>query len=107
MSITIESTEDGRPPAEHGRATVLHPVDRIMELLFGLLMALSFTGALSVAQSGRTEIREMFVAAFGCNLAWGIVDAVMYLIRTRSTAPSRSPCCARSGPRPTRRRAGR
>ena len=28
--------------------TILHPVDRIMELLFGLLMALSFTGALSV-----------------------------------------------------------
>jgi VIT1/CCC1 family predicted Fe2+/Mn2+ transporter len=83
VSVAIESIEDGRPPAGHGRATVLHPVDRIMELLFGLLMALSFTGALSVAQSGRTEIREMFVAAFGCNLAWGIVDAVMYLIRTQ------------------------
>ena len=74
---------DNHAPGEHGRAAILHPVDRIMELLFGLLMALSFTGALSVAQSGRTEIREMFVAALGCNLAWGIVDAVMYLIRTQ------------------------
>ena len=24
----------------------------------------------------------MFIAAFGCNLAWGLVDAVMYLVRT-------------------------
>ena len=53
-----------------------------MELLFGLLMALSFTGAVSVAESGREQLREMFIAALGCNLAWGLVDAVMYLIRT-------------------------
>jgi VIT1/CCC1 family predicted Fe2+/Mn2+ transporter len=53
-----------------------------MELLFGLLMTLSFTGALSVAESGHEQLREMFIAALGCNLAWGLVDAVMYLIRT-------------------------
>ena len=53
-----------------------------MEMLFGLLMALSFTGALSVAESGREELRDMFIAALGCNLAWGFVDGVMYLIRT-------------------------
>ena len=64
------------------REPVLNPVDRVMETLFGLLMALSFVGALSVADAGRTEVREMFVAALGCNLAWGLVDAVMYLIRT-------------------------
>ena len=64
------------------RAPVLDPVDRVSELIFGLLMALSFTGALSVAESGRAEIREMFIAALGCNLAWGLVDAVMYLVRT-------------------------
>jgi hypothetical protein len=69
-------------PAATTREAILHPVDRIMELLFGLLMALSFTGALSVAESGREDLREMFVAALGCNLAWGFVDAVMYLIRT-------------------------
>lgn len=64
------------------REPVLDPVDRISELIFGLLMALSFTGAVSVAESGRQEIRDMFVAALGCNLAWGLVDAVMYLVRT-------------------------
>lgn len=68
--------------SEEAREPVLSPVDRISELLFGLLMALSFTGAVSVAEGGRTQIQEMFVAAFGCNLAWGLVDAVMYLVRT-------------------------
>ena len=64
------------------REPVLSPVDRVSELLFGLFMALTFTGAVSVADAGREEIRGMFVAALGCNLAWGLVDAVMYLVRT-------------------------
>ena len=68
--------------AEAHREPVLSPVDRISELLFGLLMALSFVGAISVAEAGRAEIKEMFAAALGCNLAWGLVDAVMYLVRT-------------------------
>jgi hypothetical protein len=62
-------------------AEALSPVDRISEMLFGLLMALTFTGAVSVAESGKAEIRTMFIAALGCNLAWGLVDAVMYLVR--------------------------
>ena len=80
-SITTE-TSSGAGADERARGPVLHPVDRIMELLFGLLMALSFTGAMSVAQSGREEVRELFITALGCNLAWGLVDAVMYLVRT-------------------------
>jgi hypothetical protein len=71
---TSASTEPPREP-------VLSPVDRISEMLFGLLMALSFTGAVAVADTGQQEIRELFIAAFGCNLAWGIVDAVMYMVR--------------------------
>jgi len=61
---------------------VLSPVDRVSEMLFGLLMALTFTGAVSVAESGNAAIRTMFIAALGCNLAWGLVDAVMHLVRT-------------------------
>ena len=63
-------------------AEVLSPVDRVSEMLFGLLMALTFTGAVSVAESGNAAIRTMFLAALGCNLAWGLVDAVMHLVRT-------------------------
>lgn len=75
-------TESSKNEGEPAREPILSPVDRISEMLFGLLMALSFTGAVTVADTGQAEIRELFVAAFGCNLAWGIVDAVMYVVRT-------------------------
>ena len=61
---------------------VLDPVNRASEVIFGLLMALSFTGSLSVASAGHQEVRTMMLAALGCNLAWGIADAVMYLVGT-------------------------
>jgi VIT1/CCC1 family predicted Fe2+/Mn2+ transporter len=64
------------------RARVLDPIERVSEVIFGLLMALSFTGALSVATAGREEIRTVMFTALGCNLAWGLVDAVMYLVQT-------------------------
>ena len=64
------------------REPVLSVVDRVSELLFGLFMALTFVGAVSVTNVGQGEIRSMFAAALGCNLAWGLVDAVMYLVRT-------------------------
>ena len=51
-------------------------------MLFGLFMALTFVGAVSAAEPGREEIRKMLAAALGCNLAWGLADAVMYLVRT-------------------------
>lgn len=72
------STGDRPPSSPHRR--ILSPVERISEVLFGLIMVLSFTGSLSVASAGRDEVREMFVGAIGCNTAWGIVDAVMYLL---------------------------
>jgi len=80
----VQPSEDGESmaTAERPRDRVLNPLDRIMETLFGLLMALSFAGAVSVAEAGRADLRAMFAAALGCNLAWGLVDAVMYLIRT-------------------------
>ncbi|HRP27422.1 MAG TPA: VIT1/CCC1 transporter family protein [Burkholderiaceae bacterium] len=68
------------PIAATGRS-VLDPIDRISEVLFGLFMVLTFTGALSVLDSGRDEVRSMLVAAIGCNIAWGFVDAVMYVLR--------------------------
>jgi VIT1/CCC1 family predicted Fe2+/Mn2+ transporter len=63
------------------KARVLDPVDRVSEVIFGLLMALTFTGTISVATAAREEVRTMMAAALGCNLAWGLADAVMYLVR--------------------------
>jgi len=73
---------DTRTIDDESREPILSPVDRVSEMLFGLFMALTFTGAVSAATSGREEIRTMFITALGCNLAWGLVDAVMYLVRT-------------------------
>jgi hypothetical protein len=61
---------------------ILDPIDRISEVLFGLFMVLTFTGTLSVATAGRDDVRTMLIAAIGCNIAWGFVDAVMYILRT-------------------------
>ena len=59
---------------------VLEPIERISEVLFGLIMVLTFTCSFSVAESGRAEIRSMLLGALGCNLVWGIIDAIMYLM---------------------------
>jgi len=59
---------------------VLDPLERFSEIVFGLIMVLSFTCALSVAEAGREDVRAMFIGAIGCNLAWGIIDAAFYLI---------------------------
>ena len=58
---------------------VLDPIDRISEVWFGLIIVLTFTCSISVKNAGREEVMEMIVAAFGCNVAWGILDAFMYL----------------------------
>jgi len=45
-------------------------------------MALTFTCTTSIINSDRIEIRDMLISAIGCNIAWGMVDAVMYLLMT-------------------------
>jgi hypothetical protein len=69
-------------PRESVKSTppLLQPHERIAEVLFGLIMVLTFTGSLSVAEAGRHDVRMMLVGALGCNLAWGIIDAVFYLM---------------------------
>lgn len=59
---------------------VLEPVDRVSEVLFGLIMVMTFTGSLSVAEAGRDDIRAMLIGALGCNLAWGVIDGILYLM---------------------------
>lgn len=58
----------------------LESMERISEVLFGLIMVLTYTCSFSVAGAGREEVRTMLVGALGCNLAWGFIDAVFYLM---------------------------
>src|SRR6185295_10580271 len=57
----------------------LDPVDRLEEILFGLIMALGFTGAVRL---GLEEANNwaLFTGILGCNFAWAIVDGVMYVL---------------------------
>jgi VIT1/CCC1 family predicted Fe2+/Mn2+ transporter len=67
-------------PSAPASKRALDPHDRVAEVLFGLIMVLTFTGSISVAEAGRTEIRTMLIGALGCNLAWGIIDGILYLM---------------------------
>ena len=68
----------GEPAATSKR--VLEPGERVAEVLFGLIMVLTFTGSLSVAEAGRDDVRAMLIGALGCNIAWGIIDGILYLM---------------------------
>jgi hypothetical protein len=59
---------------------VLEPIERISEVLFGLIMVLTYTNTLSVLAADRAAVKTMPLGALGCNLAWGIIDAGMYLM---------------------------
>ena len=67
------------PVTQRGR--LLDPLDRVSEILFGLIMAVTIVGSLSIATAGHTEVRAVLIGALGCNIAWGLVDAVMYVLR--------------------------
>jgi len=70
------------PAAASGR--VLDPADRAAEILFGLIMVLTFTLSLGATDMGRADVAAVLLGALGCNLAWGLIDAAMYLMGTRA-----------------------
>jgi VIT1/CCC1 family predicted Fe2+/Mn2+ transporter len=67
-------------PASARRRLVefLDPTERFGEILFGLIMVLTFTlGAGLTVSEGPGVARELLIAAIGCNVAWGLIDGVM------------------------------
>lgn len=78
----------------------LDPAGRLGEVLFGLIMALGFTGAVRLGHE-EADNYALFVGIFGCNLAWAIVDGVMYVMtelfeRGRKARLAREVASARS-----------
>jgi hypothetical protein len=69
------------PEAERSeRKRILDPMDRIIEAIFGIVMVLTFTCTFSAVEATRADVRSMMLAAIGCNVAWGLVDGIMYLV---------------------------
>lgn len=59
----------------------LDPSESLLEILFGLVMALTMTaGARLLADPTTVVPIELMVALVGCNVAWGVIDAVFYLL---------------------------
>src|SRR5688572_21839714 len=59
----------------------LSPFERASESVFGILMAISVTAAFEITVGKDIDTRELMIAALGCNLAWGLIDAAMYLMQ--------------------------
>jgi len=69
-----------KPEPQSFAARHLDPASRLGEVLFGLIMVLTMTLTAEVALGGHADAREMLVATIGCNIAWGLIDAIMYLM---------------------------
>jgi VIT family protein len=68
-----------RTPYEH---RFVDPSTSLGELLFGLIMTLTFTlgAGIIIEDEGREGAKQLLIAFIGCNIAWGIIDGALYLV---------------------------
>jgi VIT1/CCC1 family predicted Fe2+/Mn2+ transporter len=60
----------------------LDPADRLEEVFCGLIMVLDFTLIAGVTTgSEKKGMHDLLFAALGCNIAWGIIDGSLYVMR--------------------------
>ncbi len=64
--------------------TYLGAEDILLEIIFGVLIVMTFTMAFKAADLANvpvsilsTSVNGLFVAAIGCTIAWGIIDAII------------------------------
>ena len=58
----------------------LDPGERLGEIVFGLIMVLTFTSTARATLGDEEGPRELLLAALGCNIAWGIIDGGMFIM---------------------------
>jgi hypothetical protein len=60
----------------------LDPSLSLPEVLFGLIMTLTFTlgAGIIIQDEGREGARQLLIALIGCNIAWGIIDGALYMV---------------------------
>jgi hypothetical protein len=65
---------------------LLDPLDRLVEGIYSVLIVLTFTLAVRVVDANASIAvssalaKELFWACFGCAIAWGMIDGVMYVL---------------------------
>ncbi len=68
------------------RSSLMHryldPASSLGEILFGLIMTLTFTlgAGIIIEDEGREGARQLLIAVIGCNIAWGIIDGALYMV---------------------------
>lgn len=83
MSSGMESSAG---PAAAKRSSLMHryldPASSLGEILFGLIMTLTFTlgAGVIIEDEGREGARQLLIAVIGCNIAWGIIDGALYVV---------------------------
>jgi hypothetical protein len=83
---TTGSHQATSPPATQRTSPLMHrwldPATSLAEVLFGLIMTLTFTlgAGLLVEDEGREGARQLLIAVIGCNVAWGIIDGALYVV---------------------------
>jgi hypothetical protein len=60
----------------------LDPATIMGEVLFGLIMTLTFTlgAGITIQEEGREGARQLLIATISCNIAWGVIDGVFYML---------------------------
>src|SRR5215471_1871771 len=59
----------------------LDPGETLGEVLGGFIMALTFTlGARLLTASTQLAAHDLIVAIIGCNVAWGVIDATLFVL---------------------------
>src|SRR5882672_121903 len=77
------------------RSSLMHryldPASSLGEIMFGLIMTLTFTlgAGIFIDDDSREGAHELLIALIGCNIAWGVIDAAMYLVNELFTRGKR------------------
>ena len=59
----------------------LYPHERLVEVLYGLVIALTITSAVRVITGGGTpDIKLMITTSLGAGVSWGLIDAMLYIL---------------------------
>jgi VIT1/CCC1 family predicted Fe2+/Mn2+ transporter len=65
----------------------LDPLDRMTEIIYGVLIVMTFTMAFRAFDSNLVpsavaaeSVNRLFIAAFGCTVAWGLIDGVISVL---------------------------
>ena len=79
-SLPTAIERDELPESRRFVHRYLDPGERLGEILFGLIMVLTFTSTARATMGEEGSARELLMAALGCNMAWGIIDGGMFIM---------------------------